>query len=105
MDKGNFQSLQQNALHWSNRLKQAFAVCNSLNMVSKTAVAGVDMERSLFKLVEARFLVGLFFQRCRVCLQRLKLTSLLIHPSAVLDKDKHFFLTLCRSLYSICGVQ
>ncbi|KAL0036849.1 hypothetical protein WJX77_002108 [Trebouxia sp. C0004] len=56
VDKGNFQSLQQNALRWSNRLKQAFAVCNSLNMVSKTAVAGVDMEQTLFKLVEASFL-------------------------------------------------
>ena len=62
VDKGNFQSLQQSALRWSNLLKQAFAVCNSLNMVSKTAVAGVDMERTLFKLVEARFLVGLISQ-------------------------------------------
>ncbi len=63
VEKGSFQSLQQNALRWSNVLKQACAVCNSLNMVSKTAVAGVDMERTLFKLVEARFLVGLFSQR------------------------------------------
>ncbi len=55
--KGAFQSLQQNALRWSNRLKQACAVCHSLNMVSKSVVAGTDMERTLFKLVEARFLV------------------------------------------------
>ena len=67
MDKGTFQSLQQNALRWSNRLKQAFAVCNSLNMVGKAAVAGVDMERTLFKLVEARFLVSLSSQRSLVC--------------------------------------
>ncbi len=90
MDKDNFQSLQQNALRWSNRLKQAFAVCNSLNMVSKTAVAGVDMERTLFKLVEARFLVGLFLQRCWVCLQNLSLTSRFIYSSFVLDKHKRF---------------
>jgi len=62
VEKGSFHSLQQNALHWSNVLKQACATCNSLNMVSKTAVAGVDMERTLFKLVEARFLVGLLPQ-------------------------------------------
>ncbi|KAL0053519.1 hypothetical protein WJX82_006960 [Trebouxia sp. C0006] len=52
-----FTSLQQSALRWSNRLKQAWAVCHSLNMVSKSVVAGVDMERALFKAVEARFLI------------------------------------------------
>ncbi len=52
-----FTSLQQSALRWSNRLKQACAVCHSLNMVSKSVVAGVDMERALFNTVEARFLV------------------------------------------------
>lgn len=52
-----FTGLHHNALRWSNRLKQAFAVCHSLNAVSKTAVAGLDIERSLFKTVEARFLV------------------------------------------------
>ena len=67
--------MQQNALRWSNRLKQACATCNSLNMVSKTAVAGVDVERTLFKLVEARFLVGLSSERLLVCLQNLSLTS------------------------------
>ena len=50
-------SLQQSALRWSNRLKQACAVCHSLNMVNKSVVAGVDMERALFMAVEARFLV------------------------------------------------
>ncbi len=52
-----FTSLQQSALRWSNRLKQACAVCHSLNMVSKSVVAGLDMERALFKAVEAHFLV------------------------------------------------
>ena len=56
--KGEFQLLQKSALHWSNRLKQAVAVCNSLNMVTKNTVAGVDMERAMFKAVEAHFLVS-----------------------------------------------
>jgi hypothetical protein len=55
--KGEFQPIQQSALRWSNRLKQAVAVCNSLTMVNKNTVVGVDMERSMFKAVEARFLV------------------------------------------------
>ena len=55
--KGEFQPIQQSALRWSNRLKQAVAVCNSLTMVNKNTVGGVDMERSMFKAVEARFLV------------------------------------------------
>ncbi|DBA94075.1 TPA: hypothetical protein ACH3X1_001723 [Trebouxia sp. C0004] len=54
--KGEFQAIQQSALRWSNRLKQAVAVCNSLTMVNKNTVVGVDMERAMFKAVEARFL-------------------------------------------------
>ncbi|KAL0048212.1 hypothetical protein WJX82_010068 [Trebouxia sp. C0006] len=54
--KGEFQAIQQSALRWSNRLKQAVAVCNSLTMVNKNTVVGADMERSMFKAVEARFL-------------------------------------------------
>ncbi len=57
--KGTFGSLQQSGLQWGNRLKQMFAACHSLNMVSRSAVAGADMERSLFKAVEASFLVGI----------------------------------------------
>ena len=52
-----FAPLQQSAVQWTNRLKQSFAVCHNLNMVNKYTVAGTDMERSLFKAVEARFLV------------------------------------------------
>ena len=55
--KGEFQAIQQSALRWSNRLKQAVAVCNSLTMVNKNTVVGMDMERRMFKAVEARFLV------------------------------------------------
>lgn len=54
---GQFEGLQQNALRWSSRLRQAAAVCHSLTMVSKTLLAGEPMERSMFKLVEAHFLV------------------------------------------------
>ena len=57
VQNGEFQPIQQSALRWSNRLKQAVAVCNSLTMVDKRTVAGVTMEHSMFKAVEARFLV------------------------------------------------
>ena len=57
VQSSEFQALQQSALRWPNRLTQAVAVCNSLNMVGKHTVAGVDMERALFKAVEARFMV------------------------------------------------
>ena len=57
VQSGEFQALQKSALRWPNRLKQAVAVCNSLNMVNKHTVAGVDMERTMFKAVEARFMV------------------------------------------------
>lgn len=56
--KSCFQPLQQTAVSWSNTLKQAAAVCNSLIMVNKRTVAGVDVERSLYKAVEARFVVS-----------------------------------------------
>ena len=55
--KCRFEPLQKSAFRWSNRLKQAVAVCNSLTYVNKGTVAGADMERSMFKAVEARFLV------------------------------------------------
>ncbi|DBA94074.1 TPA: hypothetical protein ACH3X1_001722 [Trebouxia sp. C0004] len=54
--KREFQAIQQSALRWSNRLKQAVAVCNSLTMVNRNTVVGEDMERRMFKAVEARFL-------------------------------------------------
>ena len=57
VQNGEFLAMQKSALRWFNRLKQAVAVCNSLNMVGRHTVVGVDMERTLFKAVEARFLV------------------------------------------------
>ena len=58
VQSGEFLAMQKSALRWPNRLKQAVAVCNSLNMVGRHTVAGVDMERRMFKAVEARFLVS-----------------------------------------------
>lgn len=55
---GHFQALQQSSMRWSNRLKQAVAVCHGLTMITKSLVVGDDMERSLFKRVEAQFVVG-----------------------------------------------
>ena len=57
VDRAAFAPLQQHALHWSNKLKQSFAVCHNLNMAGKSLVAGADMERNLFKAVEAHFVV------------------------------------------------
>ena len=56
VQQGQFDTLQQNGMRWSNRLKQAMAVCNGLSWINKMVV-GLDMERSMFKAVEARFLV------------------------------------------------
>ena len=52
-----FAAMQQRAVRWSNMLKQAFAVCHCLSKLGKSGVAGADVERDLFKAVEARFLV------------------------------------------------
>ena len=54
---GKFEGLQQSAMRWSNRLRQAAGVCHSITMVHKTVLAREPMERSMFKLVEAQFLV------------------------------------------------
>ena len=53
---GGFEAIQQNAMRWSNRLRYALAVCNGLTYINKTVV-GVDVEKAMFKAVEARFLV------------------------------------------------
>lgn len=57
VERGDFMLLQKSALQWNNQLRQACAVCHSLNMVGKSLAAGADLERALFKAVEARFLV------------------------------------------------
>ena len=53
--EGSFEPLQQITTRWSNRLKQAIAVCHGLTWVNRTMVVGEEMEQRLFKSVEARF--------------------------------------------------
>ena len=64
VSKGVFEPLQRSALGWSNRLRQAAAVCNGLTMINRSTVVGDIMERSLFQAVEARFLVSSMM--CRI---------------------------------------
>lgn len=54
-----FAGLQRSAVKWNNRLIQAAAVCNGLTWVNRTAVVGEEVELSLYRLAEARFLVSL----------------------------------------------
>ena len=62
--RGCFEPLQENAFMPSNRLKQAFAVCNGLTMFNKSTVVGDDLGHRLFKLVEARFKASEFYNAC-----------------------------------------
>ena len=64
---GQFQVLQQTAVNWSNRLKQALASCHGLTVVNRTTVVGDEVERSLFKAVEARYRVRDDMLLCCVC--------------------------------------
>ena len=64
---GCFEPLQQSAIRWSNALRQAAAVCNSLTLINKTTVVGEEVEQKLFKLVEARFKARLPSQSVCVC--------------------------------------
>ena len=61
VSNGAFEPLQRSPLNWSNRLRQASAVCNGLTMINKSTIAGDTLERSLFRAVEASFLVQLHF--------------------------------------------
>ena len=69
--RGNFKPLQSNAAYWSSHLKQAVAVCNGLTWVSKTMIVGDDLDRKLFKMIEAHFAVKLLYCvpiSCEPCL-------------------------------------
>ena len=57
-----FTAIQQSAVQWSIRLKQAVATCNGLTMIDKSLVAGHDLERALFRMMEARFLVSTYIK-------------------------------------------
>ena len=62
---GKFGHLQQKALHWHNRLRQAMASCHGLTLVNKATVVGDELEHYLFKAVEAAFLVRCTVLCCR----------------------------------------
>ena len=52
-----FGHMLTSSAQWSSKLRQAVAVCNGLTFINRTTVVGLDMERKLFKAVEAHFLV------------------------------------------------
>lgn len=56
--EGQFQTLHQASVNWSNRLKQALASCHGLTLINRTSTVGDEVERSLFKSVEARYRVS-----------------------------------------------
>ena len=58
VEQGRFAPLQQMAMRWPARLKQAVAVCNSLTLISKHQVVGDIADKQAFKAVEARLLVS-----------------------------------------------
>jgi len=54
---GAFGPLQKGAVNWSNRLRQAAAVCHSLTPLGRGTVVCDVAEKTIFKVVEAQFLV------------------------------------------------
>ena len=58
VEHGRFAPLQQMAMRWPARLKQAVAVCNSLTLISQRQVVGDIADKQAFRAVEARFLVS-----------------------------------------------
>ena len=57
VEGGSFSGLQQMAVRWPARLKQAAALCHSLNLIAKRQVVGDLADKQAFKAVEARFQV------------------------------------------------
>ena len=58
IEKGRFTGLQQSAVCWPDRLRQAAALCNSLTVIRKGYVVGDVADKQAFKAVEAHFLVS-----------------------------------------------
>ncbi len=54
---GAFAPLQQGAVQWPDRLRQAAAVCNALTYLDRGTIVGDAAEKAIFKAVEAHFLV------------------------------------------------
>ena len=55
---GKLAGLQRLSVRWPPRLKQAAAVCNSLNLIGRNQVVGDLADKQAFKAVEARFQVS-----------------------------------------------
>ena len=53
----DIRSLCRGAVNWSNKLRQAAAVCHSLTPVDRGSIAGDVAEKEMFRAVEAHFLV------------------------------------------------
>lgn len=58
VSKTEFKPLTKYGMHWGRNLKFAAAVCNGLVMKGKKGYIGDTLEGSLFRAVEAEFLVG-----------------------------------------------
>ena len=56
---GEFQEVQQGAVHWPASLKQCAALCNSLSLVKKGVLVGDAADLAAFSACEATFLVRL----------------------------------------------
>lgn len=89
--------MQQNAVRWSNRLKQAAAVCNGLTVINKSTVVGEEFEQSLFKAVEARFKAG---STCS-CLSACRASATQFCRTALLSRMWH--LILLQHTFACCS--
>lgn len=65
VEDGSFSGLQQMAVRWPARLKQAAALCHSLNLIAKHQVVGDLADKQAFKAVEARFQVRHWAHVCK----------------------------------------
>lgn len=61
VDNGMLTTAQRTAVLWPARVKQAVAVCNSLNLIAKNKVVGDLADQQGFRSVEAQFLVRLAY--------------------------------------------
>ena len=66
VEGGMLSSCQRTAVRWPVRLKQAAALCHSLNLVTKHQVAGDLADQQAFQAVEAQFLVMSALLICHV---------------------------------------
>ena len=65
VEGGSFSGIQKMAVRWPARLKQAAALCHSLNLIAKSQVVGDLADKQAFKAVEARFQVTLGTYVCK----------------------------------------